>query len=1200
MAIAQLDIVLEHVRKLVTPPCPREPMDGQLLARFAAAREEAAFATLVQRYGPLVLGVCRRVLCHEQDAEDAFQATFLVLARHAAVIRKQESVGSWLYGVAHRVALKAKAEAARRHVHLRAQPGGSLADPLADLTWRELCAALDEELTRLPDKYRAPLLLCYMEGKTQDEAAAQLGWARGTLKRRLERGREILRGRLLRRGLTLSASLFAAALAETQAAVPTALVTATIHAANAGTAAGTTAGTVGVLAESATPAVCATKFKIAVGVILMLTVVGVGAGISHRALAPMPSGNKLDDATYDLHSVRAKSAPGNVKPADRQPSALIDEPPKRKQEKQEELQADKDRLPAGKVVRLGEAGPSSEQQGCVFAFHPHGKLLAVTHQESVIFLHELAKGVTSRKFAPATSAILAMAFSPDGKKLASVGTEPSLSIWDTATGKVTRRHKLNASKGITALAFTRDMSKLALATQPDQVIKVFDVDSGKISMEVKQQQRRVLALAFAPDGKTLAASTVELGPERKRFIDVCNVVNGKTRHLVLSVEVSSLQVTLDGKTLVGSSPTDGVYLWDLKTGKETGHLFRSEASKIDKAAVSKLITKLGSDDFADREAANAELGRMGRAVEPLLRHALDKQPDHEISRRLTAILKKLEAAPPPLSAVKSLAVAPDGKNFAFAGATGLVRVSDQTGKLGPELSGGSKFRIMTVKYSADGSLLAGADRAGVVRVWETKKGKLAAEFGTRRSGVASHERGLYSIAFSPDGKSLATTSSDNTLRLWDLAKVKECLQLPARASGIGFTPDGNRLLAFGDNKVWGLDTATRKRLVGFEGAVETLLPMAAALSPDGATLAVGGHDGTLLVWDAQKNVELRRFRAHPARIVAVAFAPDGQTVATASGGTSVYLWDTRTGRFLRAFVEKKLEVRALAFAPDGKTLAAGSQDGVVRIWDVAKAYLIRECTGPKGEIVAVAFSPDGKTIASGGPDGTTRLWEAATGKERQRYREHLAAVTALAFSPTGRRLASGSADRTAVVWDVVAPKPGGKAPRTRQQTKDLWDDLASDDAGKAYQAVHALAAGRTLAVPFFKARMQPIVADARRIARLIADLDDDAFAVRERATVELEKMGMLARPALSRALATKPPLEARRRLQRLLDKSVQEQVESIVPSECLRTLRALEVLERIGTPEARQVLRAMAEGTPEAWLTQEAKAALNRGLSPKR
>src|SRR5260370_37680820 len=116
MANAQLDIVLQHVRKLVTPPSaaqPREPEDWQLLERFAAGREEAAFAALVQRYGPLVLGVCRRVLCHEHDAEDAFQATFLVLARNAAAIRKQESVGSWLYGVAHRVALKAKAEAAR-------------------------------------------------------------------------------------------------------------------------------------------------------------------------------------------------------------------------------------------------------------------------------------------------------------------------------------------------------------------------------------------------------------------------------------------------------------------------------------------------------------------------------------------------------------------------------------------------------------------------------------------------------------------------------------------------------------------------------------------------------------------------------------------------------------------------------------------------------------------------------------------------------------------------------------------------------------------------------------------------------------------------------------------------------------------------------------------------------------------------------
>src|SRR5262249_54354144 len=159
----------------------------------SARRDEAAFAELVRRYGPTVLSVCRSVLRHEQDAQDAFQATFLVLARRAASIRKQASVGSWLHGVARRLALRPRVAAARRGVHERQAAARPAAAPMDDLTWRELRRVLHEELGRLPEKQRVPLLLCYLEGKTQDEAARQLGWTAATLKGRLARGRQRLR-----------------------------------------------------------------------------------------------------------------------------------------------------------------------------------------------------------------------------------------------------------------------------------------------------------------------------------------------------------------------------------------------------------------------------------------------------------------------------------------------------------------------------------------------------------------------------------------------------------------------------------------------------------------------------------------------------------------------------------------------------------------------------------------------------------------------------------------------------------------------------------------------------------------------------------------------------------------------------------------------------------------------------------------------
>src|SRR6266851_2607809 len=263
MANARLSLVLRHIRKLAGDG---NATDRQLLDRFATQHEEAAFEMLVERHGPAVLGLCRRLLGHEQDAEDVFQATFLTLARRASSIRKPESLGCWLYGVASRLAFKVRASAAKRRA-AEAVPRPSAG--------QELCAALDEELRRLTWRYQAPLILCYLQGKTRDEAARQLGWSLGTLKRRLSQGREILRERLTRRGLTLSAVLTAVGLS--QETVHAALLVSTARAAMT-FAAGSTAGVSAKLAEGLLKGILLRKLNIAVALVLAFSLVGVGVG----------------------------------------------------------------------------------------------------------------------------------------------------------------------------------------------------------------------------------------------------------------------------------------------------------------------------------------------------------------------------------------------------------------------------------------------------------------------------------------------------------------------------------------------------------------------------------------------------------------------------------------------------------------------------------------------------------------------------------------------------------------------------------------------------------------------------------------------------------------------------------------------------------------------------------------------------------
>jgi RNA polymerase sigma factor (sigma-70 family) len=190
--------------KVLPRPADSPPPDGQLLHRYVSTHDENAFAALVERYGPMVLGVCERVLQHSHDAEDAFQATFLVLARRAATLDGRGSLGNWLYAVAYRTAIKARQCAARRRARELQVLNMSTVLSSEEEEWSDLRPLLDEELNHLPVKYRAPLVLCYLEGKTQEQAARELGWPTGSMSRRMNRARDLLQERLARRGLALS------------------------------------------------------------------------------------------------------------------------------------------------------------------------------------------------------------------------------------------------------------------------------------------------------------------------------------------------------------------------------------------------------------------------------------------------------------------------------------------------------------------------------------------------------------------------------------------------------------------------------------------------------------------------------------------------------------------------------------------------------------------------------------------------------------------------------------------------------------------------------------------------------------------------------------------------------------------------------------------------------------------------------------
>jgi RNA polymerase sigma factor (sigma-70 family) len=316
MATSPMSEAIQHFRRSVLLREGTGRTDGQLLDDYISRRDEAALAALVCRHGQMVWGVCRRVLRNYHDVEDAFQATFLVLVRRAASIASRELLANWLYGVAHQTALKARATALRRSA--RERQVAEMPEPAAATAeiWHDLQPLLDEELSRLPDKYRAPLVLCDLEGITRKEAAVQLGCPEGTVAGRLARARTMLARRLTQRGVVLSGGVLAALLSQNAASagVPASMVSSTIQAACCFGAAQAAAGVISIQVAALTEGVLKTmllsKLKTVVAVLAVVTLLGGGTGLfTLRSLAGAKEEKAKDEvkAKADTAEKKVKS-----------------------------------------------------------------------------------------------------------------------------------------------------------------------------------------------------------------------------------------------------------------------------------------------------------------------------------------------------------------------------------------------------------------------------------------------------------------------------------------------------------------------------------------------------------------------------------------------------------------------------------------------------------------------------------------------------------------------------------------------------------------------------------------------------------------------------------------------------------------------------------------------------------------------------
>lgn len=463
---------------------------------------------------------------------------------------------------------------------------------------------------------------------------------------------------------------------------------------------------------------------------------------------------------------------------------------------------------------------------------------------------------------------------------------------------------------------------------------------------------------------------------------------------------------------------------------------------------------------------------------------------------------------------------------------------------------------------------------------------------------------VLALRFSPNGEFLAAASWDGDIRIWDTATWKELRQFTAHdgwIKSLAFATDSKRLLSAGKDgsvRIWDVANGTEiGRLQEPQGYFSFVL-----FAPDGKTLAGGATAGLQIkpqpirFWDVLSGKEVGKLALEPlAR--PLGFSQDGKQFATvqwlqALGMTpqpQIHIWDWQTGKETQLPLPARRWFHNAVFAPDGRTMAISDDNRSLRLWDLRNNRELTPFPKLEDSDNCLSFSPDSRTLVSTGGGHTIHVWEVATSQERCRFRSPIQGEICSAISPDGRFLASGNVDTSVILWDLTGLRHQERAPAVVRpaDVPVLWQELQSSDAALAYRALWRLASAGEPTISHVTKHLQPVrAANAASVGRLLIDLNDSQYAVREKAARELETLGEAVVPYLRDKLAAPlPSLEVRRRLERLLEK-----VAEITPL----TMRAIEILERMNTPSAEGLLKSLAEGVREARLTQEARAALDR------
>jgi WD40 repeat protein len=868
------------------------------------------------------------------------------------------------------------------------------------------------------------------------------------------------------------------------------------------------------------------------------------------------------------------------------------------------LDADGDPLPAGAVVRLGTGRFRTHADIRSLAFSPDGKSLAATDLNGTVYLWDSGTG-KERLRLDGTRRLLGVAFSPCGTCLAALRETGDGVLWDLAKGDRRSRFGKVKSPLVIEVAprFTPDGSPLHFLSPSTLLLRV-----GReltVAAADGSEHRPLLDL-----GETFHCATMAVSPDRKWLALLAHGAGHLRGYLVdLTTPPAARPLVLGGKHARVSC---------LAFAPEG----RSMAAGCEGAAV--------VFDAAGREVARLEGGRpevthlafTGDGKRLLVRTGDEKL---RVWEPASGKVVRTFAAP-----ALYLAFSPDGTKVALALNRSVSVLDVTTGEAVPGGVAGHEDAIQALAFSRDGGRLAvGGEEDPGVYLWDLPRARRLARLPVRAE----------LLAFSPDGGRLATASrfvdvepSHRPARVWDLSTGREALKLTPHSEegfplALAFAPDGRSVLLAAVDRPGDPEKGGRVSLARHDADTGRAVrrdtdraptPERASLSADGRLLACsGGHlargrdDGgdTVRLYDVERGRVVRSIpRAgpgtpdtytprglalvwHPARgcITRTALSPDGSLVLCGSKGGWLSVFEVATGRPLWRTGLFGRDVTAVAFSPDGRHVAAAdSRPPLPLHTDPAEPLLwLADAWAERFPI-----APDTEARHS------VRVWELPEGKEVTRFEGHRSAAASLAFRGDGKVLASGLNDTTVLVWDVAGSVKARRraAPLAPEVVERLWREMAGAEVPRAYRAMRTLADRPDEAVPLLRRHLRPASLDVARVRRLVGALDSDDFEKRGAALRDLKELPEEAEPEVRRALGETQSEEVRRRLTTLLA------TWPLPPSpEELRGRRAVQVLEWIGSDEARALLAALAEGVPDARQTRSARGALGRlgGRAPR-